>query len=318
VNVVKNITEVFVRARGKMTRKDKRCRKRINLTPYLFLLPGLLLFLAWTAYPLLKAFQISLYDWNPIPGQVSTFIGSANYTRAFGDPVFWLALRNTVMYAVVTVIGQMFLGLSVALMVDQVVFARTTFRTIYYLPVITSWVVISILFKYLFNSNPSGLVNYLMVDVFHVLPDYVPWLSNAGTSWVAILSLGIWKGIGWSMIIFLAALQSIPVVFYEVAAIDGASKWDRFWRITLPLIRPTLIFVLVMLIIGGFQAFISIYLITGGGPLQRTEVLLSYMYNQGFKYMEFGYGAALSYMLAALIFGVNFIQIRFLQQRVEY
>ncbi len=313
-----NIAKAFSREKGEAMQAESRWRRHVNPTPYLFLLPGLLLFLAWTAYPLLKAFQISLYEWNPVPGQVSTFVGAANYTRAFGDPVFWLALRNTLMYAVVTVIGQMLLGLTVALLVDQVVFGRIVFRTIYYLPVVTSWVVVSILFKYLFNSSRSGLVNYLLVDVLHLLPGYMPWLSNANTAWAPIMSLGIWKGIGWSMIIFLAALQSIPPVFYEVAAIDGASGWRRLWHITLPLIRPTIVFVLVMLVIGGFQAFISIYLITGGGPMQRTEVLLSYMYNQGFKYLDFGYGAALSYLMAAMIFSVSFLQMRFLQQRVEY
>lgn len=302
--------------RGTIRRRGRR--RRVSLTPYLFLLPGMLLFLSWTVYPLLKAFQISLYDWNPIPGLASPFVGIHNYTRAFNDPIFWLALRNTLMYTVVTVAGQMLLGLTVALLVDRVTFGRTAFRTVYYLPVVTSWVVVSILFKYLFNSSPAGLVNYLLVDVLHLLPDYVRWLSNANTSWVAIMSLGIWKGIGWNMVIFLAALQGIPTELYEVAAIDGASGWQRLWRITLPLIRPTIVFVLVMLVIGGFQAFISIYLITGGGPMQRTEVLLSYMYNQGFKYLDFGYGAALSYLLAALIFGISFTQMHFLQRRIEY
>jgi multiple sugar transport system permease protein len=296
----------------------RRQRRRLNLTPWLFLLPGLLLFLAWTAYPLMRAFQISLYEWNPIPGQPSPFTGIENYTRAFDDSVFWMALRNTVMYTVVTVAAQMILGLTAALLIDHLVLGRTFFRTVYYLPVITSWVVVSILFKYLFNSSPAGLMNYLLVDVLHVWPKYVQWLSNANTAWVAIMSLGVWKGIGWNMVIFLAALQSIPAELYEVAAIDGANGWQRIRHITLPLIRPTMVFVLVMLVIGGFQAFISIYLITGGEPMQRTEVLLSYMYNQGFKYLQFGYGAALSYLLAALIFGVNFTQMRFLQRRVEY
>lgn len=310
-----HITRAIGRDSGKTLRAGRR---RLQLTPYLFLLPGLLLFLAWMAYPLLKAFQISLYKWNPIPGQASTFVGTANYIRAFGDSVFWLALRNTVMYTGVTVLGQVLCGLTVALLLDRLLVGRTFLRTVYYLPVVTSWVVVSILFKYLFNSSPAGLVNYWLVNVLHLLPDPVQWLSNAGTSWVAIMSLGIWKGIGWNMLIFLAALQSIPVEFYEVASIDGASGWQRLRHITLPLIRPTLVFVLVMLVIGGFQAFISIYLITGGGPMQRTEVLLSYMYNQGFKYLDFGYGAALSYLLAVMIFGINFTQMRLLQRRVEY
>jgi len=291
---------------------------RQRLVPYLFLLPGTALFLAWTIYPLARAFQISLYDWKLMPGQVSEYVGAANYLAAFDDPIFWSSLRNTLMYALITVVVQMVLGLSAALLVNSAVRGRVFFRTVYYFPVVTSWVVVSLLFKYIFNSNRAGLMNYMLVDTLRILPDYIAWLSNARTAWIAIMSLGIWKGIGWNMVIFLAALQGVPPELYEVAAIDGASGWQRLWRITLPLIQPTTLFVLVMLIIGGFQAFISIHLITGGGPMQRTEVLLSHMYYQGFKYLRFGYGAALSYILAIIVVTVSFLQMRFLQQKVEY
>ncbi len=294
-----------------------RPRGMQRLTPYLFLLPGFILFVAWSFYPLLKALQISFYDWKLLPGQESVFVGLSNYQDVLTDPVFVMALRNTLMYAIVTVTGQMVLGLGAALLVNQAVHGRVFFRTLYYFPVITSWVVVSLLFKYLFNSSNAGIANYLLVDVLHILAKPVAWLNNAATAWVPIMGLGIWKGVGWSMLIFLAALQSVPVELYEVAAIDGANGWQRLKSITLPMIRPTLVFVLVMLVIGGFQAFISIYLITGGGPLQRTEVLLSHMYNQSFRYLRFGYGAALSYVIALLVMSVSFVQMRFLQQKVE-
>lgn len=295
-----------------------RPRGMQRLAPYLFLFPGFALFVAWSIYPLLKALQISFYDWKLLPGQQNVFVGLGNYQTVFADPIFWVALRNTVMYTTITVIGQMVLGLGAALLVNQAVHGRTFFRTLYYFPVITSWVVVSLLFAYLFNSSNAGIANYLLVEVLHVLPEPIAWLSNASTAWVPIMGLGIWKGVGWSMLIFLAALQSVPTELYEVAAIDGANGWQRLLSITLPLIRPTLVFVLVMLVIGGFQAFISIYLITGGGPLQRTEVLLTHMYNQSFRYLRFGYGAALSYVIAVLVITVSFVQIRFLQRRVEY
>ncbi|MGQ9600514.1 MAG: carbohydrate ABC transporter permease [Anaerolineae bacterium] len=290
--------------------------RRETKTACLFMLPGMLLFATFTIYPLIKGFQMSLYQWSIMPGRPSQFLGLANYTRAFEDPIFWIALRNTVLYTVVTVPGQMVPAMLVALLLNNIKRGRVFFRTIYYLPVITSWVIVSLLFKYLFQS-PAGLVNHLLTNVLHLIAEPIPWLRNPATAQVPIMSLGSWKGIGWSMVIFLAALQSIPGEFYEAAAIDGAGRWQRFRHITLPLMRPTLVFVLVMLVIGGFNVFISVYLITAGGPMKQTEVLQTYMYHQAFDFLDFGYGAALSYMLAALILVLSFIQIRFLRRPAE-
>lgn len=291
--------------------------RRETRIAYTFMLPGLLFFATFTVYPLLKTLQMSLYHWSIMPGRPSEFVGVANYTRALDDPIFWVALRNTVLYTVVTVPGQMVLAMAVALLLNHVVYGRVFFRTVYYLPVITSWVIVSLLFKYLFQS-PGGLVNHVLVNILHLLSEPIPWLRNAAMAMVPIMGLGIWKGIGWSMVIFLAALQTIPPEVYEAAAIDGAGRWHRFWRITLPLMRPTVVFVLVMLVIGGFNVFISVYLITGGGPMRQTEVILSYMYRQAFDFLEFGYGAALSYMLAMLILVLSVLQIRVLRRPVEF
>jgi multiple sugar transport system permease protein len=191
------------------------------------------------------------------------------------------------------------------------------FRTIYYVPVITSWVVVSFLFQFLFSSNPGGLVNYFIVSVLGVTNTPVRWMSEPKTAWIIIYALGIWKGMGWTMVIFLAALQGVPVELYEVAAIDGAGEWRQFRHVTLPLIRRTTLFILVALIIGGFQVFISVYLITGGGPVHRTEVVLSYMYERAFGRLRFGYGASLSYILAAIVVFVSFAQLRLFSRSVE-
>jgi multiple sugar transport system permease protein len=145
----------------------------------------------------------------------------------------------------------------------------------------------------------------------------VPFLQQANTAMIPIMGLGIWKGIGWSMIIYLAALSTIPKELTEVAEIDGANGWQRFWSITLPLISPTVVYTLVMLIIGGFNVFISVYLITNGGPMQQTEVYLSYLYHQTFGYLDFGYGAALSFMLAFLIVTLSGLQLKFLRRPQE-
>lgn len=291
--------------------------RRFFITPYLFILPGLLFFAVFMIYPFVEAFRISLYNWKIMPGAVSPFVGLANYQRAFQDEVFWIALRNTVLYALVTVPGQMILAMLVAVLLDALPRGRVIYRTLYYLPVITSWVVVSLLFKYLFDASEAGIINYFLMHILHVISDPIPWLREPGPALIAIMTLGIWKGIGWSMVIFLAALQTIPSELHEAAAIDGANAAQRFFRITMPLMRPTIVFVLVMLVIGGFNVFISIYLMTGGGPLHRTETILTYMYNEAFNFLEFGYGTALSYILAIIIFVISFLQIKFLRRPVE-
>lgn len=292
-------------------------RLRRRLTPYVFLAPGFLIFATFTLYPLAKALQISVYHWQLMPGRVSQFVGLSNYVHVLHDPITWVALRNTILYAIATVPTQMLLGLVAAILLDSIERLRVFFRTLYYLPVITSWVVVSILFKYVFSSD-AGLANYLLHDVFHLLPAYVGWLQNVPTALFAIGALGVWKGVGWSMLIFLAALQSIPKELREAAAIDGAGTVRSYRSVIVPLMAPVMLFVLVLLVIGSFNVFISVYLMTGGGPLHQTEVLLTYMYHQAFDFLDFGYGAALSYLLAALIFVLSAAQIRFLRREVQY
>jgi multiple sugar transport system permease protein len=289
---------------------------RKNITAYLFILPGVVLFLIFVIYPILKAFQMSFYEWSVMPNVPNVFVGLKNYIQAYNDPVIRRALVNTTLYVIVTVPGQMILALAVALFVNRISKGKVFFRILYYLPVITSWVVVSLLFKYLFQS-PKGIINNFLVNVFHIIPLPVAWLQNTPSAFVPIWALGIWKGIGWGMVIFLAALTSVPHELYEAAEIDGANAWGKLLYITLPLIRPTLVFVLVVLMIGGFNVFTSVLLITDGGPLQRTEVILTYMYHQAFDYLNFGFGAAISFILAAIIIVLSFIQVRFLRKPEE-
>jgi multiple sugar transport system permease protein len=285
--------------------------------PYLFLLPAMALYVLWMIYPLGYEFYISFFDWKIMPGQMSIYVGLDNYRAVLHDQYFWIALENTVRYTVVTVAGQMIIGLALAVMVHRVFIGKRVFRAIYYVPVITSWVVVSFLFQFLFSSNPGGLVNYFLVSVLGVMDKPVRWMSEPKTAWIIIYALGIWKGMGWTMVIFLAALQGVPPELYEVAAIDGAGEWRQFRHVTLPLIRRTTLFILVALIIGGFQVFISVYLITGGGPVHRTEVVLSYMYERAFGRLRFGYGASLSYILAAIVVFVSFAQMRLFSRPAE-
>ncbi|HKG27406.1 MAG TPA: sugar ABC transporter permease, partial [Thermomicrobiales bacterium] len=255
------------------SRAALRTRLRRAIPAYLFILPGMAIFLTWTLYPLLYAFVMSFAEWNLI--KPSRFVGLDNYRRALDDPIFWLALRNTVTYTVITVPGQMILGLGIALLLDGTLRARAFFRTVYYIPVVTSWVVASLIFTYLYNGQ-EGLINWVLRDGVHLIDKNVNWLAEPWPARLAIASLGIWKGVGWTMVIFLAGLQSIPGSLYEAAAVDGAGPWRRLREVTLPLIRQTTLFILVLLTIGGFQVFISVYLMTQGKPLHRTDVLLTY------------------------------------------
>jgi len=283
-----------------------RTRKK-KLIGFLFVLPGLVSYFAWTLYPIIKSFIMSLYDWTINPNLPNIFVGLDNYAELFRDPKFYMALKNTILYTVVTVPGQLILGFLVAVLLNRKMKGQTVFRLLYYLPVVTSWVIVSILFQYLFSAR-GGLVNFFLKDVLHIISNDVAWLASPKTAMIPIYTLGIWKGIGWSMLIFLAGLQGIPKEYYEAASLDGANGWQQMIKITLPLIIPTLVFQLVMLTIGGFNVFLSIYVMTGGGPMGSTEVLSSYMFKQAFDYFHFGYGAAISVIFFIIVFTISQLQ----------
>lgn len=283
----------------------------------LFLLPGLLLFLTFIVGPMLYSFRMSFYDWKIIRPERSEWIGLANYVRALTDPIFQRAVVNTLAYTLVTVPAQIGIGLAIAVLLDQKIRGRAFFRVMYYLPVITSWVIVSLLFEYMF-SGQAGLVNYILRDMLHVTSTNIRWLADPILALVPIFLLGIWKGVGWTAIIMLAGLQSIPEHLHEAAAVDGAGSGARFRYITLPLLRPTLIFLLVVLTIGSLNAYISFLLITGGDPLDQTHSILTLMYEATFTKLEFGYGSAISYLLTALVFVVSIVQLRLLRKKVEW
>jgi multiple sugar transport system permease protein len=284
-------------------------RRSEVVAAYLFLAPGFILFAAAILYPIARAFQISLHEWAIVPGIASEYVGLDNYRRAFDDPIFWKALENTGFYMAATVPAQIALGLTAAILLDARMPARGLFRVVYYLPVVTSWVVVSLLFRYLFLTD-GGLVNWTLTDGAHLADENVSWLGDRWTALTAISILGIWKGVGWSMVIFLAALQGVPPELKEAAAVDGANAWRRFRAVSLPAIRPVLAFVTILLVIGGFNVFVSVFLITGGGPGDETEVLLTYMYRQAFTFLDFGYGASISFVLTGIVFVLSLVQLR--------
>ena len=287
-------------------------------TALFFLLPGLLLFSAFVIGPMLYSLRISFFDWKILNPDRSVWIGLGNYSRALGDPIFRRAVLNTLAYSAVTVPAQIIIGVVIAILLNQKIRGKAFFRVMYYLPVITSWVIVSLLFEYMF-SGQAGLINYILRDVLGVIDKNILWLADPILAFVPIHLLEIWKGIGWVAVIALAGLQVIPVHLYEAAEIDGAGSWQRFRFIALPLLSPTLAFLFVVRTIGTLNGYISNLLITNGGdPLDKTHFVLTLMYEATFTRLDFGYGSAISYLLTIFIFVISVFQIRLLRRDVEF
>lgn len=288
----------------------KSNRNRFQVTA--LMLPGILVFVLFTIYPILKLFFMSFFQWDFGAMQDHSFYGLQNYAAVLSDETFRTAFVNTILYTVTTVPGQMILGLLAATFINAIPKFRITFRIIYYIPVITSWVIVSLVFRYVFNTE--GMLNYFLTNVIPVFQSNVPWLDNRAGGMFVLILLGIWKGVGWNMVVFLAALQSVPQELYESAEIDGCGSITKFLRITLPCIKSTILFAMVMLTIGGFNAFTSVKLITGGKPMHRTETVLTWMYYKAFNAGEFGYAAALSFIVAVTLVFLAVIQFKVMQQ----
>ena len=295
-----------------MPERPEKKKIKINYPLILLLLPGLIVFVLFTIYPIVKLFFMSFFDWQIGFEQKSIFIGLKNYLQVINDPICRRAISNTLIYALVTVPSQIIIGLLVAVLIHSIKRFKITFRVLYYLPVITSWVIAALIFKYIFNNE--GFLNYLLTDLLHLTENYIPWLDRPSTGMFVAQLLGIWKGIGWNMVVFLAALQGVPLELYEAASIDGGGKIKQFFYITLPSIKNTILFAVVMLSIGAFNVFTSIQLMTGGHPAHQTEVALTWMYYKAFEARDFGYAAALSYILAMIITAITLLLFRYFRK----
>lgn len=279
----------------------------------LLLLPGLAVFGMFTVYPIFRLLWMSFCDWSFASMLDQPFIGLANYREVLGDGTFWTVFVNSVVYTLVTVPGQMALGLFTAVLINGIRRFGVTFRVINYLPVITSWVIASLVFRYVFNTE--GLLNYFLTNVVHVTSANMRWLDTRWSGLAVAMILGIWKGVGWNMVVFLAALQQVPAELYEAAEIDGCGAWKKFVSVTLPSIRGTVLFALIMLTIGGFNVFTSIKMITGGKPAHQTDTLLTWMYYKAFSTGKFGYAAALSFIMALSLGLLAILQFKAMRSR---
>lgn len=279
-------------------------RKRVrNLAPAApFVLPGLLLACVFVFYPMLFNIRISFSDYHIVERTI-VWAGLKNYFALFaetGDRLL-LAVRNNFLYALVTTPFILLFGMVFAVMVNSLRRTQLFFRTCFYLPVITSWVIVGNVFAYMFNAGGAGLVNYLLKDVLGLLPEYVSWLNRTWTANLVIWLLGIWKNIGWAMVIYIAGLKGIPAELYEAGMLDGASRTQQFWHITVPLLKSTTFYVLVNMVIGSFGVFIQVMMLTSGNPRGTTGVLQYLLYDRSFNLFEFGQGAAIGLITAILV-----------------
>jgi len=285
---------------------------RSRLTPYVFIAPNLILFSVFIFFPLLYAAFISVHEWSLIDEPL--YIGSENYTRLLTDVQFWQALKNTVIYSVATVPTSLFLGLMLAVGLNRHLFARTLLRSIYFLPVVVSSVATAIISAWLFNDN-YGVINALL-KIVGVGP--VAWLSTTQWALPSIIITTLWTRVGFCMVVYLAALQSISPSYYEAASIDGATRLQQFRCVTWPLLRPTTFLLLILNVIHSFQVFDLIFVMTGGGPGFSTTMIVQYIYQSAFATSEMGYASAMGMVLFLLLLLFTLLQWRVNRRKEDF
>lgn len=292
------------RKMGPGCRADMSQSRREALAAYLFLLPALIVLSLFVFGPLVFIFVVAFFDWSLFRAE-QYWVRAANFVELAGDELFFTALRNTTVYVLGVVPAQTLLALLLALAVNQNIPARGFFRAAFYIPAITSSVVTSIIFLWIYSK--PGLLNYALSRFGIEGPD---WIGSPKYALGAIMALNVWSTSGYFMVAFLAGLQNIPASLYEAARIDGAGPWARFRYVTVPGLRPTLFFVVILGIIGTFQVFDQIYMMSAGGPVNATTTLSYFIYNSAFRYFRFGYAAAAAVVLFAIILFVTRVQRR--------
>ena len=283
------------------------------LAAFILLLPAAIGLILFSFIPILQAFQLSFYD-APLLSTQRTFIGLENYATALGDSVFIRAILNTAVYAVDAVVLQVLVALALALLIRNHFPGIGFFRSAYFLPVVTSLVVVSTVWKIMYHTE-DGLINSVLRTAS--LPS-LHWLTSPDVALWSIVIMGVWKEVGFSMLVLLGGLHSIPRDYYEAAAIDGATGGRSFWHITLPLLRRALLFVVVLSTINAFKLFTPIYVMTDGGPADSTQTVVFYIFESVFRYFKMGYASALSFLLLILVVIMAAIQFRLFRSDVEY
>jgi multiple sugar transport system permease protein len=277
-----------------------------------FVAPSLIHLVVFVFTPIAFAAYLSVHRWDiVVPDQ--PFVGLDNFREMMRDPTFWNALKNTLLFSFNVPLG-MLVSLCVALMMHRRLTGLGILRTLYFLPSVTSFVAIALVWMWIYHPS-FGAANYLLGMVG--LPR-LEWLNSAQTAMISLVIFSVWLGMGYQMVIFLAGLQGIPEELYEAARIDGSGSWQRFWHITLPLLKPTTFFILVTSLIGSLQVFTSIYVMTAGGPVRSTDVIVYHIYQAAWEQLRMGYASAMSWVLFLLIMIATFVQFKLIGSEVEY
>ena len=281
---------------------------RKKIIPYLLVSPYIIHFFVFIAFPVVFSIVLTFHNWNIISPM--EYIGFGNFVRLFNDQFFFRSIWNTLVFLIIHIPLQIVAALAIAQVLNQKIKFRGFFRAAYFLPVIVSGVVVTILWQQLYGFD-SGLLNRLLVSLGL---GKVGWLVDPDVAMPSIAVMATWKNVGLYIVLFLVGLQTVPPHYYEAADIEGANKWQKFFKITLPTINPTIFMVFILSTIGGFSLFIEPYILTGGGPLNSTLSAVLYIYKQGFFYYHMGYAATLGFFFAFLILAVVMIQKKFIEK----
>ncbi len=305
------------------------------LGPYIYLLPAVVIIFLFRFLPMLYAFRVSFYRWGMAGAE--RFLGFGNYVNIVRDANFWQAFGNTIYFSLGVVPASLFLSLFIALLLHQKIKGMRFFRTVYFLPVITSIIAVSMVWKWIYHPQ-VGLANTILNSIglgglewlsewrgllqmfFERLNCGFP-LKGPSLALFSLIIVSVWKGLGYNVVLFLAGLENIPRQYYEAARVDGASRWQVFRHVTWPLLSPTTFYVLIMTTIISFQMFAYVWMMTGppaGGPLGTTNVLVYYLYDYAFNFSRYGYGTAAAFILFIIVLTLTLVQRKFVERRVFY
>lgn len=287
-------------------------RLRTQLSAWFFLAPAMIVLGLFLFYPAAMAFWMSFHDWKSLGGH--TWVGLANYARLLTFPYFFDTVRNTLYFTLLNVPATMLVSLAIALLLDVEIRGRHWFRLCFYLPVVTSGVAVSLLWKWILQGGELGLVNAFVASLALPMQD---WLGNPALAMPSIVLVNVWKQMGYYALIFLAGLQAISPEFYEAARVDGANRWALFRHITLPLLRPAVLLNSILLFIASLEQFEQVYIMTGGGPADTTRTVAFYLF-QAWERGELGMAASVGYVLFVAVLVITLVQRRVFGQEVAY